>query len=155
MLAKSRWQLHNLRLWLWFSLPQTMLWVVRLRVMHLRLLPTLANRVNEGRWPQRLEWRDGGDVLCNEHILFFQIPVVGGLWGFSLGFSSQTDNSGLGAGWTISGSQSMEITQPWERTGCGAGQDRSSFLFPNWTQSSANYVVLGLEALWVLGCEVC
>ena len=108
-----------------------------------------------GDGPRGWSGGDGGDVLCNEHILFFQIPVVGGLWGFSLGFSSQIDNSGVGVGWTISGDQSMEITQPWERIGCGAGQDRPSFLFPNWTQSSANYVVLGLEGLWVLGCEVC
>lgn len=108
-----------------------------------------------GDGPRGWSGGDGGDVLCNEHILFFQIPVVGGLWGFSLGFSSQIDNSGLRAGGTISGNQSMEITQPWERIGCRVGQDRSSFLFPNWTQSSANYVVLGLEGLWVLGCEVC
>ena len=49
----------------------------------------------------------------------------------------------------------MEITQPQERIGCGAGQDRPSSLFPNWTQSSANYVASGWEGLWVLGCEVC
>lgn len=98
---------------------------------------------------------DGGDILCNEHILFFQSSVVGELWGFSLGFSSQIDNSGLGVGWTILGNQRREITQPRERIGCGAGQDRPSFLFPNWTQSSANYVASGREGLWVLGCEVC
>ena len=108
-----------------------------------------------GDGPRGWSGGDGWDVLWNEHILFFQIPVVEGLWGFSLGFSSQIDNSELAAGWTILGSWRMEITQPQERIGCGAGQDRPSSLFPNWTQSSANYVASGWEGLWVLGCEVC